>query len=299
MSRDYFFAFGSGSPATNASLTPTFITFANSSGTTFTAPSISEKPPGSGLYTVNYGATQTMAFIMDGATSGLATTDRYISGVFDPYDQFGITLNAAYALGVSNIAIGNSNIALGNSNLAIGITNLALDTLTFAQGTSSIALGVTTVSYGVLGLAIGTSNIALGNSNIALGITNLALDTLTFAQGATLFALSSAGNTIMVGTGTTLIAQGVTLVAMGNTLLGVGSSFGGLAAILGTTASPIGTSSVDPSDIMGYLRRLREYNEGNRIYTKATGLLDFYARGGATLLIEKTISDNSTQTTKT
>lgn len=257
MARDYFFAFGSGNPATNASLTPTFITFANSAGTTFTAPSISEKPPGSGLYTVNYGATQTMAFIMDGATSGLATTDRYISGVFDPYDQFGVTLNGTYAFGATNFALNTTAVNQGNTLFALG-------TLDLAQGT-----------------------------------TNFAVNTLAFAQGGTLFSLESTGNTALFGLAITLIAQGVTIVAMGNTLAGMGVSLSGLAGILGTTASPIGTSSVDPSDIMGYLRRLREYNEGNRIYTKATGLLDFYSRGGATLLIEKTISDSSSQTTKT
>ncbi len=257
MARDYFFAFGSGNPATNASLAPTFITFVNSAGTTFAPPSIAEKYPGSGLYYVSYGATQTMAFILDGATSGLATTDRYIAGVFDPYDQFGITLNAAFASGFTSVVIGTTLIGYGNSLLALGNSNIAL----------------------------GTSNIALGNSNIALGTTNI------FLEGI--------GLTAMAGYGITLVAQGVTVVSIGNTLLAIGSSFGGLASILGTTASSYGSTSVDPVDVMGYLKRSREFQEGNQTYTKATGLLDFYVRGGATLLIEKTISDNSTTTTKT
>ncbi len=264
MARDYFFAFGSGNPATNASLAPTFITFVNSAGTTFAAPAIAEKYPGSGLYYVSYGATQTMAFVLDGATSGLATSDRYIAGVFDPYDQFGVTLNAAYALGVTGVAIGTTLIGYGNSLLSLGNSNIAL-------GNSNIALGF--------------SNIALGNSNIALGNTNLALEGI--------------GLTAMAGYGITLVAQGATVVGIGNTLLGLGSSFGGLAAILGTTASSYGSTNVDPVDVMGYLKRSREFNEGNQTYTKATGLLDFYVRGGVTLLIEKTISDNSTNTTKT
>lgn len=208
MPRDYWFAFGSGNPATNASLAPTFITFANSSGTTFSGPTISEKPPGSGLYTSNYGATQTMAFILDGATVGLAASDRYIVGVFDPYDQFGVTLNSVLA-GVS-------------------------------------AIGITLVAQGV-----------------------------------------------------TLTNMGNTFIGFGVTLSGIGLSLSGMGSILGSTASSYGSTIIDPVDVMGYLKRSRELAEGNQIYTKATGLLDLYVRGGATLLIEKTISDSSTQTTKT
>ncbi len=103
----------------------------------------------------------------------------------------------------------------------------------------------------------------------------------------------------MAGYGITLVAQGSTLVGMGNTVLGLGFSLNGIAAILGTTASSYGSTNVDPVDVMGYLKRSREFAEGNQTYTKATGLLDFYVRGGATLLIEKTISDTATNTTKT
>lgn len=235
MARDYFFVFGSGNPATNASLAPTFITFVNNAGTTFPTPAISEKYPGSGLYYVSYGATQTMAFVMDGATSGLATSDRYISGVFDPYDQFGVTLNAVYAFGATNVAIG------------------------------------TTLS------GFGLSNIALGNSNLALGNTSIA----TTQQ-----------------LGTSLTAQGSTLLGIGNTLSSLGSTLGGLASLLGSTLSSIGSTNIDPGDVMGYLKRNRELMEGNQTYTKSTGTLDLYVRGGITLLIEKTISDTSTNTTK-
>lgn len=259
MARDYFFAFGGGNPATNASLTPTFITFVNNAGTTFAPPAIAEKYPGSGLYYVSYGATQTMAFVLDGATSGLATTDRYISGVFDPYDQFGVTLNSAYALGVTNLSY-------VTQILANGTTLFALDTLNFGLGTTAVA-----------------------------GIT------LVYGQGSTLFALDSVGNSIITFIGNSLIAQSTELFAIGSTLSSIsslGSSFLGLASILGTTASSYGSTNVDPVDVMGYLKRNRELMEGNQVYTKATGLLDLYVRGGATLLIEKTISDTSTQTTK-
>ncbi len=185
---------------------------------------------------MSYGATQTMAFVLDGATTGLAASDRYISGVFDPYDMFGATLNAVYAFG-------NSAIALGNSNLALG-----------------------------------TSNIALGNTSIAL---------------------ESIGLTAIASNGLTLVAQGATLVAIGNTLLSLGFTVGGLALAIGSTASAIGSTAISPADVMGFLMRAREFAEGNQTYTKATGALDYYVRGGVTLLIEKTVSDSSLTTTKT
>ncbi len=236
MSRDYFFVFGSGNPAVNASLAPTFITFVNNAGTTFAPPSIAEKYPGSGIYYVSYGSTQTMAFVLDGATSGLASSDRYISGLFDPYDQFGVTLNATYAYGATGFALESA----GNTLIA--------------------ALGLTMIAQGATITVIGNSMAIIGNS------------------------LSILGNSLAI---------------MGNTLLGMGMTFNGFAVALGSTASSYGSTNVDPVDVMGYLKRSREFGEGNQTYTKATGLLDYYVRGGVTLLIEKTIADSLSNTTKT
>ena len=305
MARDYFFVFGSGNPATNASLTPTFITFANSAGTTFTAPSIAEKPPGSGLYTVNYGATQTMAFIMDGATTGLATADRYISGVLDPYDQFGITLNAAYAVG--NTTLAGVTLAYGVGLTAstgitlvygIGLSAIQGITLAYEQGATNFALATTAVAGITLVYGLGLTSTLGITLNYGLGLTNLSGITLNYGLGLTNFTLESAGNTLISALGSTMIGQGLTLTSIGNTLATIGLSMGGLGAVLGTTASSYGSTNIDPVDVMGYLKRSREFNEGNQTYTKATGLLDFYVRGGVTLLIEKTIADNSTNTTK-
>jgi hypothetical protein len=165
MSRDYWFAFGGGTAAANSGLSPTFITFMNDLGTGLPAPAITEIAS-KGLYLCQYGATQTIVFTLDGFTTGLVATDRFISGVFDPYDQFGVTLNA-------------------------------------------------------MGLAIGT------------------------------------------------------------------------------TASSYGNTAIDPVDLFGLMKRNLEFNEGNKTYTKATGLLDYFIRGGAVLLREKTVSDSSTTTTTT
>lgn len=69
--------------------------------------------------------------------------------------------------------------------------------------------------------------------------------------------------------------------------------------ILGSTLSSFGSTSVDPSDVMGYLRRIQELLEGNATYTKSTGLWDMYSRGSSTLLREKTLVNNTSSSSKT
>lgn len=204
MARDYWFGFGS-TPQTSTGLNPTFIRFVNGSGQTLTPPTITETYTGSGMYRSNYNPTQTVAFILDGATTGLSDSIRYILGVMDPQDQFGSTLTG---IGVNTITL-----------LAIGTTGLQ--------------------------------------------------------------------QSVNIGT---------TLVGIGNTLLSIDVS-----AInnIGNTASPFGDQTTDPVTVFGYLKRLREFLEGNQTYTKANGSLVFSARGGNTLLASKSVSDSNTSTNKT
>lgn len=72
---------------------------------------------------------------------------------------------------------------------------------------------------------------------------------------------------------------------------------------IGTTASSFGSTATDPSTVMGYLKRLQEFNEGNSVFTKTSGLWDVFARGNtagaSTLLVEKTLTDNGSTITKT
>ena len=151
MARDYWFAFGS-RPAANTGLAPTFITFVNSSGTTLVPPTITETYAGSGLYKSNYNATQTISFVLDGATTGLADSIRYIMGVFDPQDQFGQTLLNTSDRTVTLIAMGTTMVGLGDTAVALGITSVAL-------GTTSVALGNTAVALGNTGVAIGATTL--------------------------------------------------------------------------------------------------------------------------------------------
>jgi len=157
------------------------------------------------MYLFSYDPITQIAFICDGATSGLAFNDRYVQGVLDPFDQFGVTM--------------------------------------VAQGNTAIALGTTAVALGISNIALGTSSVALGTLNFSLAIAN--------------------------------------------------------ASLLGTTASSYGTDLADPATLFGFLKRAQETREGNETYVKPSGVLDIYSRGSSQLLAEKTISDSSSQTTKT
>jgi len=71
-----------------------------------------------------------------------------------------------------------------------------------------------------------------------------------------------------------------------------------VGGILGNIDS-IGSTSVDPSTVIGFLKRLQEFNEGNAVFLKATGLWDVYSRGSSTLLAEKTLTNTVTSANKT
>lgn len=125
MARPYWLAFGASAVS---GLAPTFINFRTTAGSTLAPPSISE--PGSfGRYLFSYDALTNICFIADGATTGLAFSDRYITGVLDPSDNMGVTLQA----------LGNTAVALGISNLAQGATMISnLGGTSSSFGTNSV-----------------------------------------------------------------------------------------------------------------------------------------------------------------
>jgi hypothetical protein len=102
MSVDYFLVFGSGSPASKSGLSPTFTVFSTPAGGSTTAPAISEVST-TGIYTFNYAPQGPIAFVVDGATTGLATADRYIVGALDLGDESGTV-----AIGTSADSIGDN-----------------------------------------------------------------------------------------------------------------------------------------------------------------------------------------------
>lgn len=165
---NYWFSFGS-QPSAAASLSPTFITFTNTSGATSAAPAITERPPGSGLYTVSYGATVSMAFILDGATTGLGTSQRYIPGCFDPQDNMSATLTviggSLAVMGVTLSAIGTTLAGMGNTLSSIGVTGAGLAALI---GDTSSSFGSTSADpTTVFGFLKRSQEMAEGNRSYA------------------------------------------------------------------------------------------------------------------------------------
>lgn len=98
----YYLRFGSDQPSTHSGLSPTFISFRNASGGATTAPSISEVST-TGIYTFSYEAQGSINFVVDGATTGLSSSNRYIAGSVDLTDR----LNDF--IGLTTDAIGDSS----------------------------------------------------------------------------------------------------------------------------------------------------------------------------------------------
>jgi hypothetical protein len=168
MARDYWFQFGSGNPTLTAGLAPTFVYFVNGSGQTIAAPGVSQIFSGLGLYRTNYAATQTIAFVLDGATTGLGS-NRYISGVFDPQDMFGASLTSIgtslSAVGTSLSAQGATISGIGNTVAAIGISLTAGLSLI---GSPSSSFGSTSIDpTTVFGFLMRSQEIAEGNRSFA------------------------------------------------------------------------------------------------------------------------------------
>lgn len=86
MSVDYYLVFGQGNPSSNSGLAPTFTVFQNAAGGSTNSPSISEVNS-TGIYTFNYAPQGSINFVVDGATTGLATNDRYIVGALNLGDE--------------------------------------------------------------------------------------------------------------------------------------------------------------------------------------------------------------------
>lgn len=80
---EYFLQFGSGDPSNNSGLSPTFTVFKDVAGNNITPPSIAEISS-TGIYSFTFSPTLSIAFVCDGATTGLASSDRYITGNLDP-----------------------------------------------------------------------------------------------------------------------------------------------------------------------------------------------------------------------
>lgn len=112
--KNYLLSFGTGDSRLSSGLSPTLLIFANmATGATITAPSISEIGTTFGLYTFQWGTTTPIAFLADGATTGLGSA-RYIRGAIDPADR-------ADEYGNTLVALGNTQAAQSTSGSLAGI----------------------------------------------------------------------------------------------------------------------------------------------------------------------------------
>lgn len=313
MAKQYWLQFASGDPRTYTGLAPTLLIFKSFSGVALTAPGITEAIASSGLYKFEYTPSFSIAFLADGATTGLVTADRYIAGVLDPSDAIDET---TLALGSSLTALSSTQIAMGSTIVAIGNTSIAyggsIFFLTTNIGTTLIATGSTIVGIGNTGNAIGSTNFALGTLNLAQGSSILALDinigstlvgigNTSIAYGGSIFFLSTNFGITQIAEGVTIVAIGNSLSALSATFAAFGSSLGLLTTIdtkIGSTASSFGSTSTDPGTLFGHLKRNQEFNEGNAAFNKSTGVWDVYSRGSSTLLAEKTLTNTATTANK-
>lgn len=115
----------------------------------------------------------------------------------------------------------------------------------------------------------------------------------------------------LTAVGSTMQAIGQSLLAQGVSILAQGSTSGGVGALLGDITSSYGTTLTDPTTVFGYLKRLYEFNEGNNVFNKSSGVWDIYTRGvtyvlgpstypgASTMLRSKTIEDDGSIITRT
>ena len=126
------------------------------------------------------------------------------------------------------------------------------------------------------------------------GSTMLAIGSTVSAMGTTLFAI-----------GQTLLPAAISVDGLGATLnyvyqgfTSLGSTLGPVLDVLGSTMSSFGSTSVDPGTLFGYVKRLQELLEGSQDFNKQTGIWNIYSRGSSVLLREKTLTNDSTEATR-
>lgn len=165
-------------------LAPTFTQFRTTAGSTLPPPGITA-PGAFGMYMFEYEALTQVAFVCDGATTGLS--QRYINGVLDPFDLFGYTLNTMGAsmnvMGNSLSVMGGSLSVMGGSLNAMGVTVISLANLIdagFSQGVLNYSLIVQNYSLAVQNYSLAIQGASLlGDTASSFG-TNLADPTTVF-----------------------------------------------------------------------------------------------------------------------
>lgn len=182
-----------------------------------------------------------------------------------------------------------------NATLPIGFlidgATSSLDPI--ARYISSCLDPIQAVDQNISSITSGQSAIVANQSLMIAGQSNLIAGQSVLVAG---FSILVAGQSVLIA-GESTIISGISSIISGISVIPVTSGNSALLAILGSTASSYG-STVDPVDIMGYLKRLQEFNEGDSTYLKSSNQWLIYTRGSSALLALKTLVDSQTQTTK-
>lgn len=308
MSKTFFFRFGSGSPATNTGLSPTFTVFYDQAGTSLTPPAITEGLTLTGIYKFTYTPTLAIAFVIDGATTGLASSDRYIVNSLDPVLTIDQPINdttqgvsaigravTLMVAGISNLIAGYSTWTAGYSLNVAGISNIIAGQSVMVAGYSIQIAGYTNWVTGYSLSVVGLSNLIAGESVLIAGYSTLVAGYSTQIAGYTNWVT---GYSLQVAGYSNLIA-GESSIISGISLIAVSSGNSAILAVIGSTADSYGSTSADPSSLFGYMKRNLEFHEGNAIYTKSSNTWAILSRGSSTLLTTKTLADTASSTNKT
>lgn len=92
---------------------------------------------------------------------------------------------------------------------------------------------------------------------------------------------------------------GASVVASNRYIEGVLDPLAYIDQKLGYTTDSFGSTSIDPTTMYGYLKRLQEFLEGNAVYNKTSGVWSVSTRGSSTLIATKTLTNTTAQATKT
>jgi hypothetical protein len=192
---------------------------------------------------------------------------------------------------------------------ANGLTAITAPSITEAPASSGLYKFVYGPTLPVLFVADGGATLAASVRYLAGVLDPIdAVNEQADAIGSTLLGVGStlgAMGSTLSGMGSTLGAMGATLSGMGATLLGMGATLGGMgetllivASSIGSVSDSFGSTSVDPTTLFGYMKRALEFWEGDSVYTKATGVWQLFSRGSSAMLRQKTLTNTSTNATK-
>lgn len=180
----YWLKFGTTGATTYSGLAPTLTVFKKYDGTVVTAPGITQPIANYGLYQFEFSASFSVVFEVDGATTGLGPTDRFIYGSCEALD--------ATNFGATTSALGSTVSGIAATLVAQGSTVVGIGTTLVAQGSTVVGIGTTLIAQGATIVGIGTTLIAEGSTLLAIGNTLAAVNFAGIGSTASTFGSTSA-----------------------------------------------------------------------------------------------------------